>query len=266
MKPTVSIVMPVHDAESFVEESLASVRRQTMAEWEVLVVDDASADGSADLVEKTAALDQRIRLIRLPDKVGPGGARNVGIREARGRYIAFLDSDDCWQPGKLERQLAFMVDRDAAFSFTAMERIDEHGRHLAWTGVPERVDYSEMLRTNYVGCSTAMYDTSVLGRVEMPLIRRRQDYALWLRLLRQLGAAHGLNEPLVRYRVRAGSVSANKLTTAVYTWRVYRELEGLSRFRSAGCLAHQTSRAALRNRMPWLARRLGLLHPVPGPV
>ncbi len=261
--PLVSVVMPLHNAADRVMEGVRSVQGQSLADWELLVVDDASTDDSGARVEALAAEDARIRVLRLECNGGPAVARNAGIRAARGRYIAFLDSDDAWAPDKLARQVALM-ERGVVFSFTAMERFDEQGRRLSAAGVPERVAYEELLKTNYVGCSTAMYDTRYFGKVEMPLIDRRQDYGLWLRLLKQAEFGHGLNEPLVRYTVRSGSVSSNKLTTAGYTWRVYRELEGFSRVRSAYCLAHQTGRAAVRNRLPGLARRLGWLHPVRG--
>lgn len=261
--PLVSVVMPLHNAADRVEAGVRSVLGQSLAAWELLVVDDASTDDSVARVEALAAGDARIRVLRLERNGGPAVARNAGIREARGRYIAFLDSDDAWAPEKLTRQVALM-EQGAVFSFTAMERFDEQGNRLAVAGVPERVGYEELLKTNYIGCSTAMYDTRFFGKVEMPLIDRRQDYGLWLRLLKRVEFAHGLNEPLVRYTVRSGSVSSNKLTTAGYTWRVYRELEGLSRVRSAYCLAHQTGRAAVRNHLPRVARRLGWLHPVGG--
>ena len=257
----VSIVMPLYNAADRVEEGVRSVQAQSLSDWELLVVDDASTDDSVKRVEALAAEDARIRVLRLERNGGPALARNAGIREARGRYIAFLDSDDAWAPEKLARQVAAM-ERGAVFSFTAMERFDEQGRRLSAAGVPERVSYEEMLKTNYVGCSTAMYDTRYFGKVEMPQIDRRQDYGLWLRLLKRVEVAHGLNEPLVRYTVRSGSVSSNKLTTAAYTWRVYRELERLSWVRSGYCLAHQTGRALVRNRCPRVARRLGWLHPV----
>jgi len=261
--PLVSVVMPLHNAADRVEVGVRSVQGQSLADWELLVVDDASTDDSVVRVEALAAGDARVRVLRLERNGGPAVARNAGIREARGRYIAFLDSDDAWAPEKLARQVALM-EQGAVFSFTAMERFDEKGNRLAVAGVPERIGYEELLKTNYIGCSTAMYDAQVFGKVEMPLIDRRQDYGLWLRLLKRVKCAHGLNEPLVRYTVRAGSVSSNKLTTAGYTWRVYRELEGLSRVRSAYCLAHQTGRAAVRNQLPRVARRLGWLHPVGG--
>ncbi len=257
--------MPLHNAADRVEAGVRSVQEQSLEDWELLVVDDASTDDSVGRVEALAADDARIRVLRLERNGGPAVARNAGIREARGRYIAFLDSDDAWAPEKLARQVA-ALERGAVFSFTAMERFDEQGRRLSAVGVPEWVSYAEMLKTNYIGCSTAMYDTLFFGKVEMPLIDRRQDYGLWLRLLKRVEFACGLNEPLVRYTVRSGSVSSNKLTTAGYTWRVYRELEGFSWVRSAYLLGHQTGRALVRNRFPRVARWLGWLHSVDGGV
>ena len=264
MSPVVSIVTPVHNGAAFIRETIASVQAQTWDDWELLVVDDASEDGSAEIVEDLAAEDSRIRVFRLERNGGAAVARNTAIESARGRYIAFLDGDDLWLPHKLERQLAFMRENNAAFSYAAYERVDEDGRYLSPVGVPPRLRYRDLLKTCYVGCLTAMYDTNVFGKRYMPLIRRRQDYALWLELLRDGETAMGLNQVLGVYRVRSGSISSNKASTSLYTWRMYREVEGLSLARSAWCFAHQTGRAAVRNRLPGLARRLGWLHSVDG--
>lgn len=264
MSPVVSIVTPVHNGAAFIRETIASVQAQTWDDWELLVVDDASEDGSAEIVEDLAAEDSRIRVFRLERNGGAAVARNAAIEAARGRYIAFLDGDDLWLPHKLERQLAFMRENNAAFSYAAYERVDEDGRYLSPVGVPPRLRYRDLLKTCYVGCLTAMYDTNVFGKRYMPLIRRRQDYALWLELLRDGETAMGLNQVLGVYRVRSGSISSNKASTSLYTWRMYREVEGLSLARSAWCFAHQTGRAAVRNRLPGLARRLGWLHSVDG--
>lgn len=266
MTPVVSIVTPVHNGAAFIRETIASVQAQTMGDWELLVVDDASEDGSAMIIDELAAQDSRIRVFRLESNGGAAVARNTAIEAARGRFIAFLDGDDLWLPHKLDRQLAFMRDNDAAFSYAAYERVDENGRYLSPVGVPARLRYRDLLKTCYVGCLTAMYDTKVFGKRYMPLIRRRQDYALWLELLREGGTGLGLNEVLGVYRVRSDSVSSNKASTSLYTWRMYREVEGLSLARSAWCFVHQTGRAVVRHRLPGLALRLGWLHPVPGPM
>ena len=260
--PIVTVVMPVHNAAAHLRETIEGLRRQTFTDWECVAVDDDSEDDSVSMLKELAEKDGRIRLRVLGINGGAAVARNEGIRAARGRFIAFLDSDDSWHDEKLERHLRFMQETGSRFSFTAMERMSESGQVIGNVGVPRRVSHEDMLKTNYIGCSTAMYDTACFGKMEMPLIRRRQDYALWLKLLRQVDYAYGLNEPLTRYRVRAGSVSSNKLDTSRYTWRVYRQIEGLSVVRSVYCYAHQTGRALLRNRFPRVARRLGLLHAV----
>jgi len=265
MTPAVSIVTPVHNGAVFILETIASVQAQTWEDWELLVVDDASEDESAEIVEGLAAEDSRIRLFRLERNGGAAVARNAAIQAAQGRYIAFLDSDDWWVPQKLEKQIRFMGEAQCGFSFTGLQRVDEAGGEIALFGVPGRVSYRELLKTNYIGCSTVMYDSAAFGKVEMPLIRKRQDYGLWLRLLKRTDYACGINEALTRYRVRSGSVSSNKATTSLFTWRVYREVEGLSLLRSTYCLAHQTGRALIRNRFPGLARRLGWLHEVGAP-
>ncbi|WP_020146562.1 glycosyltransferase family 2 protein [Thioalkalivibrio sp. ALJ15] len=264
MTPVVSVVTPVHNGAAFIRETITSVQAQTWGDWELLVVDDASEDDSAEIVEALAADDERIRVFRLERNEGAAVARNTAIEAARGQYIAFLDGDDLWLPHKLVRQLAFMREAGAAFSYGAYERVDENGRYLSPVGVPDRLHYRELLKTCYVGCLTAMYDTKVFGKRYMPLIRRRQDYALWLDLLRDGETAMGLNEVLGIYRVRSGSISSNKASTSLYTWRMYREVEGLSLARSAWFFAHQTGRAAVRHRLPGLARRLGWLHSVDG--
>lgn len=147
---------------------------------------------------------------------------------AGGRFIAFLDSDDMWAPNKLERQIAFMLEHDVAFSFTSYSRIDVAGRVLSTVPVPPATTYRAMLGGNVIGCLTAVYDTTVFGRVEMPDLAKRQDYALWLKLLKQVNSAVSLSENLAYYRVRASSVSSNKFVAARYTWRVLRDVENLS--------------------------------------
>ena len=225
------------------------------------MVDDASRDRSLDVVSELAEEDSRIRVIALAANKGAAMARNTALREARGRYMAFLDSDDVWLPRKLERQVSFMRETGAALTCAAYHRIDEAGQRLGTFGVPERIAYRDLLRTCYIGCLTAMYDTAAPGKVEFPLARRRQDWALWLRLLRRVDFARGIQEPLALYRLWSDSVSGNKLATSLHTWHMYRRLEGLSWGTSAHSFAHYAVRGVLRRRFPRLARRLGVLHP-----
>lgn len=259
MTPTVSIITPLHNAEAFVAETISSVLAQSYQDWELIIVDDVSGDQSVDIVERFLEQDARIKLIRLTENSGAAVARNTGIEAARGRYIAFLDSDDLWLPEKLSTQLAFMQTHGHAFSFSAYERIDEHGKSLGEVGVPEKVNYRQMLKTSVIGCLTAMYDTHFFGKVYMPLIRKRQDYGLWLKLLRQVDFAYGIQQPLARYRIRRNSISSNKLNTATYNWRLYREVEKLSLFASCYYFSQYAIRGILRMKFPSLARKLKVM-------
>jgi glycosyltransferase involved in cell wall biosynthesis len=249
MRPRVSVVTPVWNAAATLAATVASVAAQTMPDWEMLLVDDGSTDGSRAQAAALAAADPRLRLIAWDDNRGTAAARNAGIRAARGRFIAFLDADDLWQPEKLEVQLGHMARTGAPFVFSAYRRMDAAGRPLGRVGVPARLTYPELLKGNVVGCLTAVYDTARFGKVEMPPLRRRQDYGLWLALLRGGAVAHGLPEVLASYRVRPGSLSADRGAAVGATWTLYRELAGLSRARAGYYLAHNLARG--------LGKRLG---------
>lgn len=244
--PLVSIVTPVWNAAATLRDTVASVRAQTLADWELILVDDASTDGSRDLARALAAGEPRIRLIERAANGGAAAARNDAIRAARGRLIAFLDADDRWYPEKLARQAAFMAAGGHAFVYSGYRRVAADGRPLGTVRPPERVDRRRLLRGNVIGCLTAVYDSAALGRIEMPPLRRRQDYGLWLRLLAAVPFAHGLPEPLADYRVSPASLSGGKLGAAQATWRLYREVEGLGRPAAAWYLAQNLARAALK--------------------
>lgn len=235
--PAVSVVTPVWNAAATLAETVASVREQTFADWEMLLVDDGSTDGSRALAEALAAADPRIRLLVQEANTGAAAARNRAIRAARGRFIAFLDADDLWRPEKLARQVPVLA-AGHPLVFAAYRRIAADGRPLGIVRPPARVSRSDLLKGNAIGCLTAVYDTAALGRVEMPQVARRQDYGLWLELLRRTPHAHGLPEVLADYRVRAGSLSADKRAAARATWALLREVEGLPRHRAAWCFAH----------------------------
>lgn len=225
---TVSVIMASYNCASFLEAAVGSVLEQSFADWELIISDDASTDDTLKLLPKLQALDSRVHCITSSTNRGAAGARNAALAMARGRYIAFLDSDDLWKPQKLERQIEFMVRNQVAFSFSSYERIDEAGAHRGFVRAPKSVSYRQLLFGNVVGCLTAVYDTSAFGKVEMPDIAMRQDYGLWLRLLKRTKHAVSLEESLGYYRLRSTSMSARKLRAAKFTWRLLREVEQLS--------------------------------------
>jgi glycosyltransferase involved in cell wall biosynthesis len=237
MTPAVSVITPAFDAATTLEATIASVLAQTRTDWEMLIADDGSTDATAAIAAAWAARDPRIRLLPGPGRAGPAAARNRAIRAARGRFIAFLDADDRWRPEKLARQIAFMQAEATPFSFTAYRRENASGHDLGTVHAPAAVDHATLLRGNVIGCLTAIYDTAHFGKVEMPPLPLRQDYALWLTLLRRGGVARGLDEVLADYRVRADSLSGSKLRAARGTWRVLRR-EGLPLPRALWCFGH----------------------------
>lgn len=257
--PLVSIISPLFNSERFIPDLVASVQAQSFSDWEMILVDDCSSDGSVAIAEAFVAVDARVKLIKLDVNSGAAVARNAGIKAAQGRYIAFLDSDDVWLPTKLEKQLEFMRRGDIAFSYCAYEKIDEEGEVFGRVGVPRKVSYRGLLKVCVIGCLTAMYDTEKVGKVYMPLIRKRQDLGLWLRILRKVPYAHGLPDVLARYRVRSDSISANKRVAARYTWQLYREHEQLSFLVSLYYFSFYAVNGILRTRFPRLARLLGVL-------
>lgn len=240
MTPTVTVITPIYNALATLERTVTSVRAQDFADWEMILSDDGSTDGSTALAERLAAEDPRLRVLSGHGNQGAARARNRALRAARGRYMAFLDADDEWVPHKLSRQLAFMRETGAAFTYAGYFRVrDGRTRQVL---VPPRVDYDRLLKGNVIGCLTAMYDTDAFGRIEMPDLRMRQDYGMWLKLLRRTEAALAVPEPLGWYHMHAGSLSSGKLTATLATWRLYRRTEGLPLPRALHCLAMHLGR------------------------
>jgi teichuronic acid biosynthesis glycosyltransferase TuaG len=238
-KPLVSIITPVYNAEKFIKETIYSVLNQTYSNWEMILINDKSPDSSKEIILSFAEEDNRIRLIDLPENSGAAIARNTGINMAQGEYIAFLDSDDLWHPQKLEKQIEYMIENDYAFSFTSYELMDEDG---AMTGkiveAPQKMDYHDLLKNTIIGCLTVVLNKSKIGEFQMVNIRTRQDFVLWLDILKRGHSAYGLNEPLAYYRNVEGSISNNKIKAAKRNWKVYREIEKLSFAYSIWCFLH----------------------------
>jgi len=247
MKPVISVITPVYNAERFIAETIESVRSQTFTNWELILVDDASTDKSSEILQKYRQMDSRIRSVRLPSNQGAARARNRALKEARGRFLAFLDSDDLWTPEKLERQLDFMHQNGYAFTYTAYTMIDITGQDEGMiVSVPGHMNYYDLLKNTTIGCLTVMIDSCQTGNFTMPDVRAGQDTAAWLQLLRKGITAYGLNEPLAKYRQVPGSISSNKWNAVKRTWNTYRNLEKLSLPAAAYYMAHYVANAIKR--------------------
>ena len=228
----ISIVVPVYRAENYIEETLDCVRAQTYTNWELLLIEDCGPDRSRQIIEEYIRRtgDRRIRLLTHPTNLGAARARNLGVNEAKGRYLAYLDADDLWVPEKLEWELAFMKEQKAACVFTGYEFADENG---VGTGkivhVPTTINYKEALKNTTIFTSTVMFDMEQLSKEElqMPQIKS-EDTALWWRILRGGTVACGLDENLVKYRRAGKSLSSNKIEALRRIWNLYRKAEGMS--------------------------------------
>jgi teichuronic acid biosynthesis glycosyltransferase TuaG len=239
MQPLVSIITPAFNASEYIDHTIESVISQTFTNWEMVIVDDCSTDDTREKVRRHSLKDSRIHLIELEENSGAAVARNHALQFAAGRYVAFLDSDDCWTPEKLEKQLRFMQENDYAFTFTAYEVMSPEGRSLdKQVSAPDRMDYHDLLKNTIIGCLTVMIDRNQTGAFMMPNLRTRQDLATWLFLLKKGYTAYGMNEVLAQYRAGNPSISKNKWKALKMNWFVYREVENLNMVKAFWCFSH----------------------------
>lgn len=234
IKGLVSVIMPTYNCGRFITETIASIQAQTYSNWEIIIVDDCSTDDTKSIVDDLMKKDSRIKYHCLEKNSGAAVARTESMKLADGEYMAFCDSDDLWMPEKLEKQLAFMKENGYAFSCTAYEQIDEESNSLGRIiKTVKKTDYNRLLLDCPVGNSSVMYNVGVMGKFEVPNIRKRNDDALWLTMLKQEKYIWGMPEVLMRYRIRKNSISSNKLAVIKYHWILYRQIEHLSVLRSA---------------------------------
>lgn len=229
----VSVIMPTYNCGKFIAQSIDSVLSQTVADWEIQIVDDCSTDNTEEVLQPYLNQYPNIHYFCLPQNGGPAVARTEAIKRATGKYVAFLDSDDLWLPEKLEKQISFMKKNNAKFSCTAYRQMDVDGNDLHTALFPPaRIDYRKCLRLgNPIGNLTVIYDQEALGKFEVPLIKKRNDFALWLQVLKKTDCCFGMNEVLAVYRMgRVGSVSHNKLAQIKYHWQLYHDIEKHSIF------------------------------------
>ena len=248
MEELVSIVIPVHNAEKYLEQTVDSVLQQSYGDYELILVEDGSTDGSAELIRRLAKKDKRIRTITNGEPHGACHARNKGIQAAKGRYLAYLDADDLWHKEKLKRTLRFLKKEDASFVFTNYEFGDENAKGTGKVvHVPSSLDYKHALTRTVIFTSTVMLDMKKLGKriILMPDIPS-EDTACWWQILKSGVSARGLNANLVTYRRPANSLSSNKVEAIRRIWKLYRQQEGLNVFVSFFCLCGWAWRATAR--------------------
>lgn len=230
----VSIITPTYNCGKFIAETIETVLAQTYKNFEMIIVDDCSTDNTKEVVEQFSKSDDRIKYFCLETNSGAAVARTTAMEKANGEYMAFLDSDDLWVPDKLEKQLKFMNDNGYSFVCSAYEQIDEDSNKLGRTiKCIKKTNYNRLLLDCPVGNSTVMYNVSKMGKFKVPNIRKRNDDALWLQMLKKEEYIWGQDEVLMLYRIRQNSISSNKFKLIKFHWQLYREIEHLSVFRSA---------------------------------
>ncbi|MFH6934085.1 glycosyltransferase family 2 protein [Flavobacterium sp. FlaQc-30] len=227
MNDLVSILMPTFNAEKFIKAAIESVQKQTYENWEMILVDDASTDETVKIIDDFAQKDSRIKLFQLETNSGNGFARNKALEKASGKYIAFLDADDLWLSTKLEKQIQFLKANNLPFTFSFYDCIDNNGNNLnrrVQTPIP--LTYKQLFFCNYVGNLTAIYDADFFGKIKLESSQKRQDWRLWLTILKQIKTAEAVPESLAFYRIRKDSISSSKFKLIKHNFGVYREFHG----------------------------------------
>jgi teichuronic acid biosynthesis glycosyltransferase TuaG len=225
----ISIITPSFNSEKFIVETIQSVQNQTYQNWEMIIVDDCSTDRTVSIIEQFVKNDDRIHLFQLDKNSGAGIARETALSNAKGDYIAFLDADDLWKPLKLEKQLQFLKEHKAHFTFSFYECIDEKGNALnRIVEAPRNLTYHQLFFCNYVGNLTGIYEVNYFGKIAISATRKRQDWMVWLTILKKIKKAKPVPESLAFYRIRDNSLSASKIDLLKHNFAVYRNFHGFS--------------------------------------
>jgi len=246
-KEKVSIIVPMYNAEKFIGKTIESVLAQTYQNWEMLIMNDVSTDNSLAIVSMYAKKDERIKIVNTEKNVGVVKGRNFLIDLASGKYIAFLDADDYWHNEKLEKQIKFMKEKNASISCTEYTRVKENEEKINDVIIKEEISYNDMLKNNYLGCLTVIYDAEKIGKRYFKELEKNEDYVLWLEIVKDVNTIYGLKENLAYYRVLDNSRSSNKVKTAKVRWEIYRKIEKLSLLKSIYYFLHYAIRAVLKN-------------------
>ncbi len=223
MLKKVSIVVPLYNSKNYIAKCIESILHQTYSNWELIIVDDCSNDNPELIIKNYQNSDKRIQYVRLSKNMGSGIARNEGIKKATGQFIAFLDSDDLWKEDKLEKQISYMLENHYVFTYTDYYIVYPSGNNRVFRSIKPKIKLNDEIKFNYVACSTVIYDSEILGKVYMPPYRNRQDWGLWLDILKKTDYAYCLSYPLTYYTLRKDSISSNKLKLIKYHWQIYRK-------------------------------------------
>lgn len=228
----VSIITPSYNTARFIGETIRSVQAQTYPNWEMIIVDDCSTDNTDEVVAEYQKADERIRYFKNEKNSGAAVSRNKALREAKGRWMAFLDSDDLWVPEKLEKQLKFMVENGYYFSYTGRTTIDEESKLLGKiTTGPKAINRIGMFLYCWVGCLGVMYNSDKVGLIQIADLKKNNDYAIWLKVIRK-AKCYLLKDNLAYYRVRQKSISHDKFSKLVKShydlYRIGEEMNPIS--------------------------------------
>ena len=247
-KEKVSIIVPMYNAEKFIGKTIESVLSQTYENWEMLIMNDVSTDNSLAVVSEFVKKDDRIKVVNTEKNMGVVKGRNHLIDLANGKYIAFLDADDYWHNKKLEKQIKFMKEKNASISCTEYMRVRENGEKINEVVIKSEISYTDMLKNNYLGCLTVMYDVEKIGKRYFKELDKNEDYVLWLEIVKDVKTIYGLRENLAYYRVLDNSRSSNKSKTAKVRWEIYRKIEKLPLLKSIYYFMHYAVRAVLKSK------------------
>ncbi|WKL46734.1 glycosyltransferase family 2 protein [Flavobacterium pectinovorum] len=229
MNELVSIITPTFNTEKFIRATIESVLNQSYQNWEMILVDDASTDETVSIIKEFAQKDNRLKLIELPKNSGNGFARNIALEKATGKYIAYLDADDLWFSMKLENQIQFLKANNLPFTFSFYDCIDEEGNSLnRRVEAPLELTYDQLFFCNYIGNLTAIYDVDFFGKIVIEATQKRQDWRLWLTILKQIEVTKPVPEILALYRIRKDSISSSKFKLIKHNFGVYRDFHGFN--------------------------------------
>lgn len=249
MNSLVSIITPTYNSAKYIAETFQSVQNQTYQNWEWIIIDDGSSDDTEIVVNSLKVKDNRIQFHKLTQNSGPAIARNTGIEKAKGNFMTFLDADDIWFPNFIENSINTIKESGVSFVFSSYRRSNESLEFVFSDFiVPQKVTYTDILKSNSISCLTAFLNIEKLGKKFMPIIRKRQDMGLWLKYLKEIPYAYGIEEPQAIYRIRENSLSRKKSDLIKYQWQFYREVEKLTVFQSIYYMLHWMYRGFMKYR------------------